>query len=258
MHSSLCIPGALEQRFCISIPVHSTQQLLLTEKTLRARTAWLLALTSSALALSGCSAPAPTPTTQAPTNTTRNTAVGAAVGAVAGAGVAHATGGKAAVGAVAGAAVGGTVAYLWSRNMERQRLELERATKGTGVKVSRTDDNRLKMVFPADITFNSHSAELQPQARTLLSRFADSLKRHPTTHVLIVGHADSSGGPHINDPLSKDRANAARNYIFQQKVMGPRIQTEGRGAREPVASNDTPAGRAKNRRVEVFVMEQRR
>lgn len=222
---------------------------------MRARTVWLLALTSSALALSGCSAPPPS--SQSPTPTTRNTVVGAGVGAVAGAGIAHATGGKAAVGAVAGAAVGGTVAYLWSKNMERQRLELERATKGTGVKVSRTDDNRLKLVFPADITFSSHSAALKPQARTVLNRFADSLKRHPTTQVLIVGHADSSGGPHINDPLSKDRANAARNYIFQQKVMGPRIRTEGQGANQPVASNDTPAGRAKNRRVEIFVMEQR-
>lgn len=229
--------------------------LLPMENILRARTVWLLTLTASALALSGCSAPPPA---QAPSlSTPQRTVAGAAVGAVAGAGIAHATGGKAATGAVAGAAVGGTVAYLWSKNMERQKQELQRATQGTGVQVSRTDDNRLKLHFPADLTFNSHSAVLQPQARTVLNRFADSLRRNPKAQVLIVGHADSSGGPHINDPLSKDRANATRSYIFAQKVMGPRIQTEGRGASEPLASNDTPAGRSKNRRVEIFVAEPR-
>ena len=215
---------------------------------MRARTVWLLALTTSALTLSGCSAPPPTPIQ-------RHTAAGAAVGAVAGAGVAHVAGGNVAVGAVAGAAVGGTTGYLWSKNMERQRQELERATRGTGVKVTRTHDNQIKLLFPADITFNSRSAVITPRARVVLNRFAESLRRHPTTQVRIVGHADSSGGPHINDPLSKDRANAARNYIFSQRVMGPRIQTEGRGAQEPVASNATPAGRAKNRRVEIFVSQ---
>lgn len=219
------------------------------EKILRSRSAWLLVLTTSALLLAGCSAP--------PTATQRNTMAGVAVGALAGAGIAHATGGKAAVGAVAGAAVGGTAAYLWSKNMERQRQELVRATQGTGVKVTRTDDNRLKLNFPVDITFNSESAVLKPKARTVLNRFAESLRRHPTTQVLIAGHADSSGGAHINDPLSLRRANAARSYIFSRKVMGPRIQTQGYGARQPVASNVNAAGRAQNRRVEIYVSERR-
>ncbi|MDR2324750.1 MAG: OmpA family protein [Acidovorax sp.] len=198
------------------------------------------------LALSAC---------QNTTPTQRHTATGAAVGAVAGAGVAHATGGKAATGAVVGAAIGGTAGYLWSKNMERQKQELERSTQGTGIKVTRTDDNRLKLNLPADITFNSYSAVLRPQARTVLNSFANSLRRNPTAQVLIVGHADSSGNAASNETLSLQRANTTRSYIFSRKVQGPRIQTEGRGAREPIASNYTEAGRAQNRRVEIFVME---
>ena len=187
------------------------------------------------------------------TPTQRNTAIGVGVGALAGAGVAKATGGKAGKGALIGAAVGGIGSYIWSANMERQRKELEAATRGTGVTVSRTSDNQLKMAIPSDISFDSNSAHIKRQFQPVLNSFTNSLRRNPHTHVVIVGHTDSTGGPHINDPLSLNRANATRSYIFSQGVQGPRIQTEGRGAREPIASNDSAWGRGKNRRVEVFV-----
>lgn len=228
--------------------VYSQRLILLQmENMLRAPTACLLALTT-ALALTGC---------DTMTDTQRRTTAGVAIGAVAGAGIAHATGGKAAVGAVAGAAIGGVGTYIWSENMERQRRELQAATQGTGVQVTRTSDNRLKLAIPTDVSFNSNSATIKPQFRGVLNSFSDSLRRHPRTQVVIVGHADSSGGAHINDPLSRNRANATRSYIFGRGVQGPRIQTEGRGDREPIASNATAAGRAKNRRVEVFVAEAR-
>ena len=189
------------------------------------------------------------------TETQRNTAIGIGVGALAGAGVAKAAGGKAGKGALIGAAVGGVGTYIWSANMERQRKELEAATRGTGVTVSRTSDNQLKMAIPSDISFDSNSAYIKSQFRPVLNSFVTSLKRNPNTHVIIIGHTDSTGGDHINDPLSLNRANATRDYIFNQGVRGPRIQTEGRGAREPVASNDSSWGRSKNRRVEIFVAE---
>ena len=195
------------------------------------------------LALTGC---------ETMTETQRNTALGVGVGALAGAGIAKATGGKAGQGALIGAAVGGVGTYIWSANMERQRQELEAATRGTGVTVSRTSDNQLKMAIPSDISFDSNSASIKSPFRPVLNSFVSSLRRNPHTHVVIVGHTDSTGGPRINDPLSLKRANATRAYIFKQ-VRGPRIQTEGRGAREPIASNDSAWGRAKNRRVEVFV-----
>lgn len=208
------------------------------------RTGSILAL-ATALVLSGC---------VTMSDTQRNTALGVGIGALAGAGVAKATGGKAGKGALMGAAVGGVGTYIWSAAMERQRQELEAATRGTGVSVTRTNDNQLMLAIPSDVSFDSNSAYINSQFRPVLNSFADSLRRNPNTNVVIIGHTDSTGGAHINDPLSLNRANATRDYIFTQ-VRGPRIQTEGRGAREPVASNDSASGRAKNRRVEVYVAE---
>ncbi|MDH0201490.1 OmpA family protein [Comamonas aquatica] len=201
---------------------------------------------ATAVALTGC---------ETMTDTQRNTALGVGIGALAGAGIAKATGGKAGTGALIGAAVGGVGTYIWSANMERQRQELEAATRGTGVTVSRTADNQLQLAIPSDISFDSNSATIKSQFRPVLNSFANSLRRNPGTHVVIVGHTDSTGGAHINDPLSLNRANAARDYIFNQGVRGPRIQTEGRGAREPVASNESAWGRAKNRRIDIFVAQ---
>lgn len=212
---------------------------------MRNTTAAVLAL-ATAVALTGC---------ETMTDTQRNTALGVGIGALAGAGIAKATGGKAGTGALIGAAVGGVGTYIWSANMERQRQELEAATRGTGVTVSRTADNQLQLAIPSDISFDSNSATIKSQFRPVLNSFANSLRRNPGTHVVIVGHTDSTGGAHINDPLSLNRANAARDYIFNQGVRGPRIQTEGRGAREPVASNESARGRAKNRRIDIFVAQ---
>lgn len=212
---------------------------------MRNTTAAVLAL-ATAVALTGC---------ETMTDTQRNTALGVGIGALAGAGIAKATGVKAGTGALIGAAVGGVGTYIWSANMERQRQELEAATRGTGVTVSRTADNQLQLAIPSDISFDSNSATIKSQFRPVLNSFANSLRRNPGTHVVIVGHTDSTGGAHINDPLSLNRANAARDYIFNQGVRGPRIQTEGRGAREPVASNESAWGRAKNRRIDIFVAQ---
>lgn len=212
---------------------------------MRNTTAAVLALAAT-VALTGC---------ETMTDTQRNTALGVGIGALAGAGIAKATGGKAGTGALIGAAVGGVGTYIWSANMERQRQELEAATRGTGVTVSRTADNQLQLAIPSDVSFDSNSATIKSQFRPVLNSFANSLRRNPGTHVVIVGHTDSTGGAHINDPLSLNRANAARDYIFNQGVRGPRIQTEGRGAREPVASNESAWGRAKNRRIDIFVAQ---
>lgn len=193
---------------------------------------------------------------QAPTTTQRNTMIGAGVGALAGAGVAKATGGRAATGALAGAAIGGAGAYLWSQHLERQRQELQASMRGTGVSVSRTADNRLLVAIPADISFDSGSHRIKAKFRPVLNRVEASLRRNPQTDVLIVGHTDSTGNARINDPLSQSRADATRQYLFSRGLRGPRIRTEGQGARSPIASNATAAGRAKNRRVEIYVAQQ--
>ena len=76
------------------------------------------------------------------------------------------------------------------------------------------------------------------------------------TTVTVIGHTDSTGSDAINNPLSIDRADAARDYLVGRGVARARIMTDGRGSREPVADNATPQGRNKNRRVEIYVGEQ--
>jgi outer membrane protein OmpA-like peptidoglycan-associated protein len=207
----------------------------------------LLAATSAlALALGGCASSSYNP------NPTRDTAIGAAAGAAVGAAV-H--GSNRTHGALAGAAIGALGTYIWSSQMAKQKQQMEAATKGTGVQVTQTADNQLKLEVPSDISFATGSAQLAPGLQPILNRFAVTLNENPKTTVRIVGHTDSTGTDAINDPLSVNRASSVRNYLVAQGVASDRIAIDGRGSREPIADNATAEGRARNRRVDIFVGE---
>ena len=190
--------------------------------------------------------------------TQQGTAKGAGIGAVAGALLGAATGGSkgAAQGAALGGAVGAGGGYLWSKKMQDQKVAMERATAGTGVAVSQTADNRLKLDIPSDVSFDVGRSAIKSNFAPVLTHFATSLNQNPVTTVTIVGHTDNTGSDNINNPLSVDRANAARDYLVSRGVARNRIMTDGRGAREPVADNSSTQGRDKNRRVEIYVAEQ--
>ncbi len=185
----------------------------------------------------------------------RGTAGGAAIGAVAGAVLSSATGGKAGTGAVVGGALGAVAGNVWSRHMEDKRRAMEQATQGTGVEVTRTADNQLKLEVPSDISFATNSAVVEPRLRPVLDGFANGLNSGPTTVVRVIGHTDNTGSDAINDPLSLRRAESVRNYLVDRGVRGDRVEVAGRGSREPLVSNDTAESRAKNRRVEIFLRE---
>jgi outer membrane protein OmpA-like peptidoglycan-associated protein len=209
---------------------------------------YIVATTIAAIALAGCANM---------TETQRDTAKGAGIGAAGGA-VLGAVAGKgkgAAIGAAVGAGVGALAGNVWSKRMQEQKQQMEQATAGTGVEVSQTADNRLKLEIPSDISFATNSADIQSNFRPILDKFAASLANNPGTVVTIVGHTDSSGTDAINDPLSLRRATSTRDYLVKSGIDVNRFTVAGRGSREPVASNDTAADRAKNRRVEIFVAE---
>ncbi|HQS01234.1 MULTISPECIES: OmpA family protein [unclassified Polaromonas] len=208
----------------------------------------LTSLTCAALFLSGCANMS---------ETQQGTAKGAGIGAVAGAVLGAATGGSkgAATGAVLGGAVGAGGGYLWSQRMQQQKAAMEQATVGTGVAVSQTADNRLKLDIPSDISFATGRSDVSTTFAPILNQFATSLNQNPVTTVTIIGHTDSTGSDAINNPLSIDRANSTRNYLVARGVAGNRVATDGRGSREPIADNNTNEGRAKNRRVEIYVAE---
>jgi len=209
----------------------------------------LIAATATALLATGCANMS---------DTQRRTATGAGVGAAGGAVLGAVTGGNAGTGAVIGAGVGALGTYIWSQHMERQKQEMQQVTRGTGVVVTQTADNQLKLDIPSDISFAVNRSDIQPNFAPVLDRFAEGLRNNPNADVRIVGHTDSTGSDAINNPLSLDRASSARNYLTARGVSGSRIQVEGRGAREPIATNDTNDGRSRNRRVEIFVGERPR
>ncbi|HRO82976.1 MAG TPA: OmpA family protein [Alicycliphilus denitrificans] len=188
-------------------------------------------------------------------DTQRRTAIGAGAGALGGAAIGAMTGGRAGTGAVIGAGVGALGTYIWSQHMEKQKQEMQAATQGTGVTVTQTADNQLKLDIPSDISFATNRSDIQPSFRPILDRFAEGLRNNPNAEVRIIGHTDSTGSDAINDPLSLDRATSTRNYLTARGVSGARIHVDGRGSREPIASNDTAEGRARNRRVEIFMGE---
>ncbi|KQW02364.1 OmpA family protein [Rhizobacter sp. Root1221] len=214
-------------------------------KTLPFR-ATVLGLSAAALLLAGC---------ENMSERQKGTATGAGIGAVGGAVISAATGGKAGTGAAIGGAVGAIAGNLWSKRQEDRRKQMEQATQGTGVDVTRTDDNQLKLNVPNDVSFNTGSAAIQPQLRGVLDSFANSLHGDQKAEVTIIGHTDSTGSDAINNPLSLERAQSVRDYLSARGVSASRIHTAGRGDREPVASNATDSGRAQNRRVEIFIRE---
>jgi outer membrane protein OmpA-like peptidoglycan-associated protein len=191
------------------------------------------------------------------TETQQTTAKGAGIGALAGAVIGGIAGGGrgAATGAAIGGAAGAAGGYLWSQRMEEQKKAMEQATQGTGVAVTQTADNQLKLDIPSDISFDVGKAEVKPNFRPILDSFAKGLVSNPASTVRIIGHTDSTGSDAINNPLSVNRAASVRDYLAAQGVTASRVAIDGRGSREPIADNATAAGRAKNRRVEIFVGE---
>jgi outer membrane protein OmpA-like peptidoglycan-associated protein len=213
-----------------------------------ARAVLLPTLLVAALVLGGCANM---------TETQRGTAQGAGIGAAAGAVLGALTGGSkgATTGAVLGAGVGAVGGHIWSTRMEEQRRQMETTTQGTGVEVTRTADNQLKLNIPSDVSFDVGRADIKPNFRPILDTFAQGLVQNANARVVIIGHTDSTGTDAINNPLSVNRAASTRDYLVARGARAGSIGIDGRGSREPIADNNTATGRAANRRVEIFMAE---
>lgn len=191
------------------------------------------------------------------TETQKGTAKGAGIGAGIGAVVGALTGNTkgAVIGAAVGAAAGGVAGNVWTKRQEEQKRQMEAATAGTGVAVTQTADNRLKLDIPSDISFDVGRADIKPNFRAVLNVFSSGLVANSRSNVTIIGHTDSSGTDAVNERLSLNRAANVRDYLSTRGVASNRIAIDGRGAREPLVANDNVANKAKNRRVEIFVAE---
>ena len=199
---------------------------------------------SCAVLLSSCGA----------SNTVKGGGVGAGAGAALGAGIGAIIGGGkgAAWGAGIGAVVGGSAGAVIGNKMDKQKKELE-AINGAQVE-SINDGQAIKVTFESGILFATNQSTLNAASQNSLTSFATSLKNHPDTDVQIYGHTDSSGSDAINNPLSEKRAQAVYNFLQTKGVAGNRMTSQGFGSTQPVADNSTAAGKAQNRRVEIYIL----
>lgn len=181
--------------------------------------------------------------------TAKGTVIGSGAGAAAGA-VIGKTLGNTAAGAIAGAAVGGTVGAIIGRNMDQKAREMEEELEG--VTIQRVEEG-IAVSFDSGILFGFDSASLRQESIDNLQKLTRIINRDDDTILLIVGHTDSVGNENYNLDLSERRSQAAANYMVQQGLDRSRVRVEGRGEYEPIADNDTEAGRQENRRVEVAI-----
>jgi outer membrane protein OmpA-like peptidoglycan-associated protein len=179
-----------------------------------------------------------------------NTVGGATLGALAGAGVGLLAGGddrrNALIGAGIGALAGGAVGSVMDRNEAELRAQLQ----GTGVSVTRVGD-RIVLNMPSDITFATDQDAVKSQFYPVLNSVALVLRKYNQTIVDVYGYTDSTGDDTYNYNLSQRRALAVANYLSGQGVDSRRFAVTGFGETRPIADNNSPAGRAQNRRVEI-------
>ena len=190
------------------------------------------------------------------TDTQKGTLFGTGGGAALGAGIGALIGkGKgAAIGGAVGAIAGGVAGTLIGKHMQKKKEEMA-AIQGAQVSTV-TDVNgytALKVAFDSDILFATGKYDLNAASKNSLSMFATQLINDPNTDVQIYGHTDNTGSLATNQKLSLNRANAVRNYLNTCGVPVSRMTTQGLDYQYPVADNSTAAGRAQNRRVEVYI-----
>jgi outer membrane protein OmpA-like peptidoglycan-associated protein len=106
----------------------------------------------------------------------------------------------------------------------------------------------------SDILFDVGKSTLKPGAQASIGRIAVVLRQYPQHQILVEGHTDATGGDDFNLQLSRDRANSVRTELVAGGVDASKIAAEGFGETRPVATNDTPAGRQQNRRVEIVIV----
>lgn len=205
----------------------------------------LPALAASALLLSACADPASINTDDG----FQKTRQGALLGGALGAGIAAITGGSALKGAVIGAAAGGVTGSI----LDKQANELRQDIGNTNITVENTGD-RLIVSLPNDITFGIDSYTVHSTLRNDIGAVADSLKKYPDSVVQVLGHTDNTGDAGYNVGLSERRAEAVADVLMDHSVPFERIETIGHGEDQPIGSNLTEEGRAKNRRVEIVIL----
>ncbi|MDY0042190.1 MAG: OmpA family protein [Desulforhabdus sp.] len=191
------------------------------------------------------------------TKTQQGAAIGTGVGAATGAALGQAIGGNTAstlLGAGAGAVAGGIAGGLIGSYMDKQEQELRQALANVESASIQREQDVLAVSFRSDVLFSTDSAVLQPGGYSEIDRVAGVLMRYPETRIRVEGHTDGTGSEIYNLRLSEDRALAVKNALIARGIDPARIEAIGFGEVQPVAGNDTEAGRQLNRRVNILIV----
>jgi outer membrane protein OmpA-like peptidoglycan-associated protein len=190
-------------------------------------------------------------------NLGKGSLIGSGAGAALGAGIGYLIGkdGKgAAIGAAIGTAVGGGTGAIIGNKMDKKAAELAALE---AAQVQTVEDanglTAIKVTFDSGILFDFNKSTLSAKARQNLDRFAAEMTDLPDTDIAVLGHTDNVGSAEANQKVSDNRANAVSNYLQSKGIAASRITAEGHSFNDPVADNGTAAGRAQNRRVEIFI-----
>lgn len=215
----------------------------------RARTPVLILSAATLLTATACTDPAHLGGTDPNRNTKQGALLGGLLGAGIGAIASEDKGKGAIIGGVAGAATGAIAGSF----LDKQEAELRRDLQNDDIRITNTGD-RLIVTMPQDILFAVDSADVYGSLRRDLLTVADSLRDYPQSRVQVIGHTDNTGSAEYNQRLSERRANAVADVLMEGGVPFSRIVAFGRGEDQPVASNLTEEGRARNRRVEIVIL----
>ncbi len=217
----------------------------MSQNTILFRRAAIAATVTASMLAAGCAADDPN----------KRAKTGAAVGALLGAVAGHQVDGKKGryIGAVVGAIAGGAVGNY----MDKQQAELERELAAEAARnelnITRLAGDALKIGIASDVSFDVDKADIRSNALATYTKIAEVLKDYDQTVIHVVGHTDSTGSDAYNQGLSERRAASVLAVLRSNGVNPDRMLTEGRGEREPIADNSTPAGRTKNRRVDIVI-----
>lgn len=198
--------------------------------------------TTACLALAGCET----------LDDNKRAAIGAAAGAAIGAAAGTLVGGNDRRNALVGAGIGLLAGTAVGAYLDEQQRELEQSLAGTGAEVERQGDQIL-VNLPSQITFDTNKSDIKPQFFGALDNVAATFNRYPQSYIDVIGHTDSRGAAEYNQGLSERRAGSVGSYLTSRGVNRARLAQYGRGESAPVASNETPEGRAANRRVELRI-----
>lgn len=175
--------------------------------------------------------------------------IGGTSGAVIG-GVVGRSMGNTAMGAVIGATVGGVTGAVIGRQMDKQAAEI---AKEMGDAEVIREGEAIVIRFKEQVLFGYDRSDLNDAAKLNLDKLKTTLLKYPETNITVIGHTDSKGTKRYNQKLSESRANSVTSYTSHNGISLSRLTSIGRGETDPIATNDTDAGSALNRRVEFVI-----